>query len=86
VRDKIRDMPPREELERENLTVLAVLCGKVAGDPSADSATVDKAHALRLEWVRLQQAPHPVLKEQQKIEAQKESLRKRMAEFLSGTR
>jgi hypothetical protein len=74
-----------DELEGKSLTELAVLCGGVASNPGADSATVKKAHALRLEWVRLQHLPHPALalKESQQLEAQRESLRKRMVEFLS---
>ncbi len=78
-------MPSAAELERKNLTELVVLCGKVAAMASADKGIVETAHALRLEWVRLQQSLHPALKEQQKIETQKESLKKRMVEFLVRT-
>lgn len=78
-------MPSAEKLEHKNLTELAVLCGKVAAIPSADKGIVETAHALRLEWVRLQQSLHPSLSEQQKIEAQQESLKKRMVEFLVRT-
>jgi len=56
-----------------------VLCGKIAGNPGADSETADKAHQLRLEWVRLQQPMHQP-KEQQRLETQ---LKDRMAEFLA---
>jgi len=77
-------VPTKQELERRNLTDLAVLCQQVADSPSADSVTAEKARVLKLEWVSLQTPPHPVLKEQEKIEAKKESLKKRMAEFLAG--
>jgi hypothetical protein len=50
-------VPSAEELGK-SLTELVVLSGKVAAIPSADKGTVDKAHALRLEWVRLQQSLH----------------------------
>jgi len=78
-------MPTKEELERRNLTELAVLCQKVADDPSIAR---QKARQLHEEWVRLIQATTPplsALKEQQEIEAQMESLKKRMAEFLAAT-
>ncbi len=73
-----------DELEGKSLTELAALCGNVTSNPAADPAAIEKAHALRLEWVRLQHPLHLDSTEQQKIEAQKESLKKRMAEFLSG--
>jgi hypothetical protein len=74
----------RQELERKNLTDLAVLCGKVADSRSTDSGTARKARELKQEWALLiAQEPHPVLEEQKKIEAQKESLRKRMVDFLA---
>jgi hypothetical protein len=76
-------VPNAAELERKSLIDLAVLCGNVAVSPSADKGTVDKAHALRLEWVHLHQPPHPVLAEQQKVEAEQESLKRRMVEFLA---
>ena len=77
-------MPTKDTLERKSLRELAVLCGKVADIPSADSIAVERAHALRMEWVQLQRPPRPALNQQQKIKAQQESLRKRMAEFLTG--
>jgi hypothetical protein len=70
------------ELETKDLTELAILCGKVAGKPSTDRETVKRAYALRLEWVRLQRLPIPALEEQPRAEAQQQSLKKRMAEFL----
>jgi hypothetical protein len=81
----VRPVPSAAELERKSLIELAVLCGNVAVSPSADKGTVDKAHALRLEWVRLNEPPNPVFEEQQKVEAQQESLKKRMVEFLAVT-
>jgi hypothetical protein len=68
-----------EQFKSKSLAELAQLCGKIAGNPGADSKTADKAHELRLEWVRLQQ-PMRQPKEQQKLEAQ---LKDRMAEFLA---
>ena len=78
-------MPSTAELERKSLIELAVLCGNVAASPSANKSTVEKAHALRLEWVRLHPSPYPVFEEQQKLEAKQESLKKRMVEFLAVT-
>ncbi len=79
-------MPTKKELECRDFTDLAVLCGKVADSPSADSITAEKAWKLKREWVLLiakETPPPPSLKEQQEIEAQKESLKKRIAEFLA---
>jgi len=68
-----------DAFKSKSLIELAVLCGKVAGSPGADSKTADKAHELRLEWVRLQRPlRHP--KEQQKLET---PLKERMGEFLA---
>jgi uncharacterized protein YdcH (DUF465 family) len=72
-----------EEFKGKSLTELAVLCSKIAGNPAADSKTADEAHALRSEWVRLQKPPQPTDKERRKLEAQKQSLKDRMAEFLA---
>ncbi len=63
-------MPTKEELERRDLTELAVLCQKVADDPSIARG---KARQLHEEWVRLIQEttpPLPALREQQEVEAQ----------------
>lgn len=73
----------QDELKRKTLTELAVLCGKVAGNPAVGPEIADKAHALRSEWVRLQKPPQPTLKEQQKLETQQAALKERMAEFLA---
>ncbi len=80
-------MPTKEELERRNLTDLAVLCGEVADNPSADADTAEKAWQLKREWLVVTERetpPPPSLKENQQIEAEKEALRKRMVEFLAG--
>ena len=73
------------ELKRKSLIELAVLCGKIAGNSSANREAANKAHALRLEWVRLQEPPQTTLQEQQKPEARQEALKQRMAEFLATT-
>ncbi len=79
-------MRTKTELGRRNLIDLAVLCGAVADSPSPDSATAEKAWKLKREWVLLvaKETPPPrSRKEHRQIEAEKESLKERMAEFLS---
>jgi hypothetical protein len=61
------------------LSGLALLCANVAKHRSANRKQSDAAHALRVEWVRLDRSPHD-----DKVEAEEESLKKRMAEFLAG--
>jgi hypothetical protein len=76
-------MPPtKTELERRADIALAELCGKVAGSSSAD---FEEALGLRQEWVSLvgRETPPPSLTKQQEIDAEKESLRNRMIEFLA---
>ncbi|MBI3670975.1 MAG: hypothetical protein HY237_14490 [Acidobacteria bacterium] len=80
-------MPPKQELERRDLTELAVLCGKIAERPSADSETIETARGLKEEWVLLvarETPPLPELRLQQEVERQKESLKGRMVDFLAG--
>jgi len=81
-------MRTKQELEPKDLTELAVLCGKVADSPSTDSVTREKAQGLKQEWVLLIARETPPLSElraQREVEAQKESLKKRMVELLAAT-
>ena len=76
-------MPSAAELERKSLIELAVLCGTVAASAASDKDRVEKAHALRFEWVRLQQPRSSDFEKQRKVENQQEALKKRMVEFLA---
>lgn len=69
----------KEELKRKRLPALASLCAQIAGSPSVDKETADKAHRLRVEWIRLQQLSHFSPEDQEKIE----SLKKHMIDFLT---
>jgi len=60
-----------------DLTALADLCVNVARSVSTDFKQSDTAHKLQVEWIRLS------LDGAAKAEA-KDSLKKRMVEFLSG--
>jgi hypothetical protein len=67
-------------------TELAVLCQRVADNPGAYLAEASgEASKLKLEWAKLQSQPHPHYAVQRKIEQQKDHLRRRMIEFLTGT-
>jgi len=78
-------MPTKQELEQLDPMELARLCQRVAEDPSNyTKAIADEAFKLKLEWVSLQTAPHPSLKEQEKNEAQMETLKNRTIKFLAG--
>jgi len=67
-------------------TELAVLCQRVADNPGAYLAEAsEEACKLKLEWAKLQSQPNPNYAIQRKIEQQKDHLRRRMIEFLSGT-
>jgi hypothetical protein len=81
-------MPTKADLEEMHLVDLAVMCGNVADNPSADSVTAEKARGFKRDWVLLiaKETPPPnELKTREEIERQKESLKKRMIEFLAGT-
>jgi len=67
-------------LHGQHLTGLADLCANVARHRSADSKQSDKAHALRVEWVRLS-LDRSVNGDKTEAEAY---LKKRMVEFLAG--
>jgi len=79
-------MPTKRELERIDLTGLAVLCQKVAEDPSASGLAADQGRGLKQEWTLLTHSitpPLPALKEQQQIEAETVKLKRRMVDFLA---
>jgi hypothetical protein len=67
-------------LHERDLAGLAELCANVARNVSANSKQLDTAHALRMEWVRLGLDRSL---DGDKTEA-KESLKKRMGEFVAG--
>lgn len=69
----------RKNLHEQDLQGLAEMCANVARNTSANSKQSDKAHALRVEWVRLSVGR---LLNGEKADAE-ESLKKRMAEFLA---
>jgi hypothetical protein len=66
-----------------NATLLSVLCTKVSEDSSLDEETKEKARNLKTEWVSLQNAPSPNLREEGERDAKREQNRRKMAEFLS---
>ena len=70
----------RKNLNELDLTGLAEFCANVARNVSANSKQLDTAHAPRMEWVRLGLDRSL---DGDKTEA-KESLKKRMGEFLAG--
>ncbi len=65
----------------QNLSGLALLCANVAKKSSADRKQSDAAHTLWVEWVQLHSERTP---DDGQVEAEEESLKKRMAEFLAG--
>ncbi len=69
----------RKPLPEQDLTGLAELCGNVARTLSADYRQSEKAHALRVEWLRL--SLDRSLNDD-KTQAEK-SLKERMQEFLA---
>lgn len=78
-------MATKQDLERLDLTILAVLCQQVADNASVDPVTAEKAWQLKREWVLLVGPPLPNLKEQQQVESKQADLKTRMAELLSTT-
>jgi hypothetical protein len=70
----------RKNLNELDLTGLGELCANVARNVFANSKQSATAHVLRMEWVRL---ILDRLMNGDKTEA-KESLKKRMGEFLAG--
>lgn len=69
----------RQPLREQNLTGLADLCANVSRNHSADNTQWDTAHALRIEWFRLNISS--LNRDTTEAEA---SLKKRMLEFLTG--
>jgi hypothetical protein len=79
-------MPSKQELERMHPAELAAFCQRVADNPAAYLAEAsEEASKLKLEWDKLQSQPNPNYAVQRKIEQQKDHLRVRMIEFLTGT-
>ncbi len=78
-------MPTKQELEKFDIIYLAARCQQVADRPSAGKAIAEKAWQLKREWVMLvvRETPPPDYETHQQIQAQKEELKKRMAEFLA---
>ena len=72
-------MDLRKNLQEQDLAGLAEMCRGVARNHSSTYTQSDTAHRLRVEWVRLSFMHH-----NDKTDADQESLRKRMVEFLSG--
>jgi hypothetical protein len=70
----------RKNLDEQDLTALAEMCANVARNVAGNSKQSDKAHALRVEWVRL--GLNRALNDGDKKGAE-ESLKKRMVEFLA---
>lgn len=67
------------KLQEQDMAGLAEMCGNVARTRSADDRQSETAHKLRAEWVRVECRRHD-----DRTESEKESLKKRMVEFLSG--
>jgi hypothetical protein len=78
--DREDDIYPNNFLE-QNLSGLALLCANVAKKSSADRKQSDAAHILWVEWLQLYRERTP---RDSKVEAEEQSLKKRMAEFLAG--
>lgn len=77
-------MPTKQDLESKGPTELAVLCQRVAENPSQYPAPISaEASKLFREWVSLQTAPDPDYPKQQRIEEQRRNLKGRMVQFLS---
>lgn len=70
-----RDDIYRKKISELDLIGLAELCGNVAHNRAASHMQADTAHSLRVQWLRIR-LDHAT-------EADKESLKKRMADFLS---
>jgi hypothetical protein len=83
---RVKRVPSKQELERMHPTKLAALCQRVADNPGAYLAeSSGEASKLKLEWANLQSQPNPHYAIPGKIEQQKDHLRRRMIEFLTGT-
>jgi hypothetical protein len=77
-------MPTLDELLRISPNELVALCQRVADNPAAYLlAEAEEAARLKLEWQNLQTPPNSSHALQARIEAQKDSLRRRMIGFLA---
>ena len=79
-------MPTKQDLERIDAVLLAVMCKKLAKDPSVDANAAEKARQMMLEWVALterEMPPKPTKKDYDQMEADIDELKSRMAEFLA---
>ena len=77
-------MPTLDELLRISPNELVALCQRVADNPAAYLlAEAEEAAKLKLEWENLQTPPNFSHALQTRIEAQNDSLRRRMIGFLA---
>lgn len=80
-------MPSKEDLQRLDSTVLAVLCQQVADNPAMDNQTAEKAWQLKRKWVLLQieRTPQPsdYKVNDQLVEEEERKLAVQMADFLA---
>jgi hypothetical protein len=77
-------MPTTQKLGSMPGVKLAVLCEKVANDPSAFANSVrDKASQLRNEWATLQVPTDPDYEKEKALRARRADVKIRIAEFLS---
>ena len=77
-------MPTKQDLEKIDAVLLAVMCKKIAKDPSVDPAAAAKALKMMHEWVALterEMPPKPTVKDYDQMEADIAELKSRMAEF-----
>jgi hypothetical protein len=78
-------MANKQDLERLDSAVLAVLCQQVA-DATKDEDTAEEARQLKREWALLvmrQTPPPPHYKVNEQLKGEEKELVKRMAEFLA---
>ena len=75
-------MALRKSLQEHDIAELGEMWGNVARNQSTDHRQSDTAYALRSEWVRLSLRAR--YEKDFKADADQESLKNRMAEFLSG--
>jgi hypothetical protein len=79
-------MANRQELEQVNIIQLAVLCQRMADDPTVDELIAHKAQKLKREWVVLvgrDTPPPPDFKMHQQVQKEMAELKERMVQFLS---
>jgi hypothetical protein len=76
-------MATKQELERLDTTILAVMCGRVAKSPDEDENIREAALKLKHEWFVLAGASMPpTAKEFDEIKAKLAALKSRMIELL----